>query len=96
MLYQTLPQAGAPWCQGGQRRRARSRGGLIAIADAGVGTAAALLVGWRCLCGGKKKERGYGGHLGGCLHPSLCNPVQSEATHQHTLPAQEVHGACRI
>lgn len=42
----------APWCQGGQ---ARSRGGLIAIADAGVGTAAALLVGWRCLCWEKEE-----------------------------------------
>lgn len=31
------------------------QGGLIAIADAGVGTAAALLVGWRCLCGGKEE-----------------------------------------
>lgn len=50
LLYQTLQQAGEP-C-----RRDVEQGRLVAIADAGVGTAAALLIGWRCLCRERKQE----------------------------------------
>lgn len=41
---------------GGQRQRDSKQGRLVAVADAGVGTAAALLIGWRRLCGGKKEQ----------------------------------------
>lgn len=51
VLYQTSQQAGEP-----SRRQDAEQGRLVAIADAGVGTAAALLIGWRCLCRENKEQ----------------------------------------